>query len=189
MVEEPHPILMSALAGFAIFFALERLLMKHIHFDTHEHKEHGESLPIMTVIADSSHNLLDGIVIALAYIANPLLGLPTALAIAAHEVPQEISEFAILLDQGWSKTKIILVNLLSASSAFVGMGVAYLALPLIEPILPHLLAGVAGIFIYLSASQIIPEIHHRAGHSQAYRIIGCFLAGILLIGIITTSLH
>ncbi|HYF10224.1 MAG TPA: ZIP family metal transporter [Candidatus Paceibacterota bacterium] len=190
MVEEPHAVFLAALAGFAAFFALERLSMKHFRKDpTHVHGAHSESLPWMTVVADTAHNFLDGVVIALAYIANPLLGLPTALAIAAHEVPQEIGEFAILLDQGWSKKKIIAANLLSALSAFLGIGVAYLALPFFEAYLPLLLGGVSGVFVYIAASQLIPEIHHRAGHTEAYRILAAFLLGILAIGAVITFLH
>jgi zinc and cadmium transporter len=190
MVDEPHPIFIAALIGFTAFFALERLMMKHMHRGTaHSHSEHGEALPWMTVIADTTHNFLDGVVIAIAFIAEPALGLTTALAIAAHEVPQEIAEFAILLDQGWSKTKIIIANLLSALSAFLGIGVAYIALPFFETQLPLLLGVVSGIFMYIAASQLIPEIHHRAGHAQAYRILAAFVTGILIIGYLIMRAH
>ncbi|MHB1086231.1 MAG: ZIP family metal transporter [Minisyncoccota bacterium] len=187
MVEEPYVVFLAALIGFGLFFALERLSMKHIHRgNEHAHGAHSESLPWMTVVADTTHNFLDGVVIALAYIADPVLALPTALAIAAHEVPQEIGEFAILLDQGWSKKKIIAVNILSALSAFVGMAIGYLALPFFESHLAILIGGVAGIFIYIAAAQLIPEIHHRAGHSQAYRILIAFIAGVIVIGYVIT---
>ncbi len=190
MAGEPHPIFVAALAGFAGFFALERLMMKHMHrADAHAHSEHGEALPWMTIIADTSHNFLDGVVIAIAYVAEPALGLTTALAIAAHEVPQEIGEFAILLDQGWSRTKIIAANLLSALSALLGIGIAYLALPFFESQLPLLLGIVSGIFVYIAASQLIPEIHHRAGHTQAYRILAAFAAGIVVIGSLVAFAH
>jgi zinc and cadmium transporter len=190
MVDEPHVVFIAALIGFGLFFALERLTMKHMrHSSGHTHSTHSESLPWMTVIADTTHNFLDGVVIAIAYIANPALGLPTALAIAAHEVPQEIGEFAILLDQGWSKRKIVAVNIISALSAFLGIGIAYLALPFFESHLPVLIGGVSGIFMYIAASQLIPEIHHRAGHVHAYRILAAFLAGILVIGYVISLAH
>lgn len=190
MVEEPHVVLIASLAGFTLFFALERLSMKHMHFSgEHAHEAHSETLPWMTVIADTLHNFLDGVVIALAYIANPALGLPTALAIAAHEIPQEIGEFAILLDQGWTKSKIIMANVFSALAAFAGIGVAYIALPFFEAYLPILIGAVAGIFIYIAASQLIPEIHHRAGHTHAYRILATFLAGVLVIGYVITLMR
>lgn len=190
MTGEPHPILLAALAGFTAYFALERTLMKHLHRGLkHEHHEHSEALPWMTVIADTAHNFLDGIVIALAYAANPILGLPTALAIAAHEVPQEIGEFSILLDQGWSKAKIIAANAVSAFAAFLGVGLAYFALPFWDASLPYLLGAVSGIFFYIASSQLIPEIHHRAGHREAYRILVAFIAGVVVIGYVVALAH
>lgn len=190
MAEEPHTVLLSALIGFAAYFAFERLFMKHgRRGHAHEHHDHSESLPWMTVIADTLHNFLDGIVIVLAYAANPALGLPTAIAIAAHEVPQEIGEFSILLDQGWSKIKIIAANVASALSAFVGMGIAYLALPVWESFLPYFLGFTSGIFMYVAASQLIPEIHHRAEHRHAYRVLASFIAGAAMIGYIIAATH
>lgn len=183
MADEPHDIFLAAAAGFAAFFAFERYFMKHMKLGAaaHAHSEHVESLPWMLVAGDTGHNFLDGVVIALAYIANPALGLPTAIAVAMHEVPQEIADFAILLDRGWSKAKVITVNVFSALSAFIGIGVAYIALPFLESSLPILLGSVGGIFIYIAASQLVPEIHHRAGHAHANRIFIAFAAGIILI--------
>lgn len=191
MVEEPHNIFIAAIFGFTAFFALERLFMKYMKGtqDMHAHHEHSEALPWMTIIGDTTHNFLDGVVIALAYFANPLLGLPTALAIAAHEVPQEIGEFAILIDQGWSKFKVLAANLLSALAALLGIGVAYVALPFFESYLPHLLGGAAGVFIYIAASQLIPEIHHRAGHKQAYRFLFAFILGVAVIWYVISFTH
>lgn len=191
MVEEPHDIFLAAIVGFAAFFAFERFFMKYSHKlrGAHPHHEHSESLPWMVVAADTGHNFLDGVVIALAFIADPALGLTTAIAIAAHEIPQEISDFAILLDQGWSKAKVIAVNIFSALAAFLGIGVAYIALPFFEISLPPLLGVVAGIFMYISASQLIPEIHHRAGHLHANRILLAFLTGVIVIWYVITLTH
>jgi zinc and cadmium transporter len=191
MVEEPHPVFIATLLGFCIFFALERALMRYMHHD-HSHKEHDdhtESLPILIIVGDSFHNFLDGIVIGLAFIANPLLGLPTALAIAAHEIPQEIADFSILLDQGWSKSKIIWMNIISSLLTVVGALIGYYAVGLFEPSLPYLLAGTAGIFLYIAASDLIPEIHHRAGHTKLYSIIFFFALGIISIGYFVSLAH
>src|SRR3989344_1937311 len=191
MVDEPDNIFLAAAIGFAAFFAFERYFMKHMKLGTakHDHGEHVESLPWMLVAGDTGHNFLDGVVIALAYIANPALGLPTAIAIALHEIPQEIADFAILLDRGWSKTKVIAVNILSALAAFVGIAVAYIALPFLETSLPILLGLVAGVFIYIAASQLVPEIHHRAGHEHANRILLAFVIGIILIWYLVSLSH
>src|SRR5690606_6973010 len=115
----------AVLAGFTFFFGLERLLMKYFHkhpeHEDHKHDDHTEHLPALLIAGDSMHNFLDGIFISLAFIANPLLGLPTAIGIAAHEIPQEIGDFAILLDRGWSKLKIFAVNLLSSLLTLAGV--------------------------------------------------------------------
>ena len=190
-VDEPHYIFIATLVGFFLFFGLERLLMRYFphHEGGHGHQEHTESLPVLIVIGDTLHNFLDGIVIALAYVANPALGLATTLAVAAHEIPQEIGDFAILLDQGWSKMKIFLVNIVSSLTTLLGVGAGYFAATLFEPGLPYLLGATAGIFIYIAASDLIPEVHHRAGHKHAYRILIVFLASLLLVGYLIFATH
>src|SRR3989344_9147670 len=184
MVEEPRFVFVAALVGFFFFFALERILMKysHKHKADGTHAEHTESLAPLVILGDTLHNFLDGIAIALAYVVEPTLGLATALAVAAHEVPQEIGDFAILLDQGWSKAKIFLVNIVSSLTTLLGVGAGYFAATLFEPGLPYLLGATAGIFIYIAASDLIPEVHHRAAHKHAYRILIVFLASFLLVG-------
>lgn len=190
---DPHNVFIAALVGFFIFFALERILMRYVkHHHNHEnekHDDHTESLPFLLMLGDSIHNFLDGIVISLAFIANPALGLPTAFAIAAHEIPQEIGDFAILLDSGWKKSKIILVNLLSSLLTIVGAIVGYVAIGAFENSLPFLLGGTAGIFLYIAASDLIPEIHHRAGHRHVYSILLYFLIGLMTIGYFISLSH
>jgi zinc and cadmium transporter len=143
----------------------------------------------LVVIGDSFHNLLDGIVIALVYLANPALGLPTALAIAAHELPQEIGDFSILLDRGWSKARVIWVNVASSLLSLVGIGIGYYAGTWLEGYLPYLLAAVAGIFIYIATCDLIPEVQDRAGHKYSYRILGSLLLGLLLTGYLAMLAH
>lgn len=191
-VREPRFVFVAVLIGFFLFFALERVLGKH--FPQHElgavgHAEHTESLSLLVVVGDTLHNFLDGIVIALAYIAEPTLGLATALAIAAHEIPQEIGDFAILLDQGWTKTKIFIVNLASSLATLVGIAAGYFAATFFQGWLAYLLGGTAGIFIYIAASDLIPEIHHRSGHEHAYRILAVFLFSLVLTGLLITYSH
>lgn len=190
-VEEPEPIFYAVLTGFVFFFALERYLMKYHtrHRQEGEHGDHTESLPSLMILGDSLHNFLDGIVIALAYLANPLLALPTTLAVAAHEIPQEIADFAILLDRGWSKGRIILVNICSSLLSVVGVVVGYFAGTRIESNLPLLLGFTAGIFIYIGASDLIPEVHHRAGHRHFFRVLLSFAAGLVGIGYLILRSH
>ncbi|MEK7619420.1 MAG: ZIP family metal transporter [Patescibacteria group bacterium] len=181
---EASRVFLFVLIGFTAFFTLERGLMKYLarHRSEAEHEEHTEALPLLIILGDSLHNFLDGVVIALAYIANPALALPTTLAIIAHEVPQEIADFAILLDRGWSKMKILAINVLSSLLSIVGVVVGYYATSRIEGSLPSLLAVTAGIFIYIGASDLIPEVHHRAGHRHFFRVLLAFIFGLVLIG-------
>ncbi len=190
-VDEPHPIFIAAIIGFMLFFILERGLMRYAH-KGHEkttHSDHTESLPILVIMGDSIHNFLDGIVIALAYIANPILGLTTTLAVAAHEIPQEIGEFSILLAQGWSKKKVILINIAQSLLTIPGVVIGYYAGQSLEAYIPYLLGGVGGIFIYLAASDLIPEVHHRAGHKHFHRVVWPMLASMLIIGYLVRLAH
>lgn len=190
-VQEPHFIFIALLIGFSLFFFLERLLMRyfHQHQNDSEHGDHTESLPMLIVLGDSLHNFLDGVVIALTFVANPALGMTTALAIAAHEIPQEIGDFSILLDRGWSKGKIIAVNIISSLLTILGAAIAFYTASFFENWIPYLLGGTAGIFIYIAASDLIPEIHHRAGHKSLYRVFAAFLLGMVLVGYLVSSTH
>jgi zinc and cadmium transporter len=192
-VEEPHYIFIAALVGLFVFLALESLLTKYLHKPTaigeHGHSEHTEAISWLVIIGDSLHNLLDGVVIALIYIANPALGLPTAFAIAAHEVPQEIGDFTILLDRGWSRGKVIAVNVASSLLNLVGIGIGYFGGKILEGYLPYLLAGVAGIFIYLACCNLIPEVQDRAKHRYTYSILTSFLVGLVLTGYLAFLAH
>lgn len=191
-VAEPHGVFIAALVGIFVFLALESLLTKYLHKAdnlTHGHSEHTEAISWLVVIGDSLHNLLDGIVIALVYVANPALGLPTALAVAAHEIPQEIGDFSILLDQGWSRWKVIAVNALSSLLSLVGIGIGYYGGRVLEGYLPYLLAAVAGVFIYIAACDLIPEIKDRAKHKYTYQILLAFLFGLLLTGFLVSLTH
>ncbi len=180
------------LGGFFVFFALERFIMRYFHRHKQAdegHNDHTESLPSLVVLGDSLHNFLDGIVIALSFVANPALGLTTTLAVAAHEIPQEIGDFVILLDRGWSRLKIIAVNILSSLLTVVGVLIGYYAAHLFEVWLPYLLAAVAGNFLYIAASDLIPEIHHRARHEQVYWILFTFLLGMTSIAYLASLAH
>jgi len=181
MVEEPHPILATVLVGFVAFFVLERLIMRYFRKGEvkHQHSEHTESLPTLLILGDALHNFLDGIVIAFAYLVNPALALPTALAIAAHEIPQEIGDFSILLKAGWGRTKIIFVNILQSLLTIPGVFLGVYLSRTIEPVMPFLLAFTAGIFLYIAASDLIPELHHRSSHRHFFRIIVPFLTAIV----------
>lgn len=191
MVDEVHPLFMWLLGGIILFFALERLLMQWMHrqASAHDHSEHTESLPALVILGDTLHNFLDGVVIALAFLADPNVGLVTALAVAAHEIPQEIGDFAILLNSGWRKSRIIFVNILSSLATVVGALLGYWLGVGLESSLPYLLAGVAGIFIYIASSDLIPDIHHRAGQKNGLTVLIPFITSIVLVGYLVVRSH
>jgi zinc and cadmium transporter len=192
MSEDVHKVFIAVLVGFVIFFLLERGLMKFFHGQgahPHEHAEHTESLSTLVVLGDSIHNFLDGILIALAYIANPVLGLVTALGVAAHEIPQEIADFSVLLSQGWSRKKVIIVNIFQSLLTIPGVVIGYYAGSLLLPFLPYLLGGTAGIFLYIAASDLIPEIHHRTGHKHFYRVAIPLVLSIAIIAWLIEVTH
>ncbi len=188
---EPHPILMATLAGFMFFFTLERLIMRYFRGQqtSHAHSEHTEPLPFLLILGDSLHNFMDGIVIAIAFAANPALGLPAALAIAAHEVPQEIGDFSILLHLGWKKSKVLTINILQSLATIPGVFLGYFLGHSIQTQLPLLLGATAGIFIYISASDLIPELHHHSSHKYFFRVIVPMLSSICLVYYLSQLAH
>lgn len=188
--EEAHPVFLAAMAGLVAFFILERLLMRYgFHSDKHEHADHTESLPALLILGDTIHNFLDGIVIAVAYVASPVLGLTTTLAVAAHELPQEIGDVSVLLNHGWSRGRVLLVNVLQSLATVPGAILGFAASSALTTHLPIFLGTAGGIFLYLGASDLIPELHHRAGHRYVLRVVVPLLAGIFVVTILVHLTH
>jgi len=154
-------IFLFTLLGILGFFLLERFI-HWFHHHQHEYKDEPvkPTIPLI-VIGDSVHNFIDGVVIAATFLVSIPLGIVTTLAVAAHEIPQEIGDFGILLHKGLGKKKVLLVNILSALTAIVGALITFWIGESIESSLPILLAITAGFFIYIAASDLIPEIHHE----------------------------
>lgn len=186
-----RPIMVSLILGFLIFFTLERLLMRFMNSarDRSKHEDHTETLPSLLIIGDVLHNFLDGALIGLAYLANPVLGFTVAISTAAHELPQEIGDFTVLLSAGWSKKRILLVNVLQSLATVPGAFLAYYAGSQFEEALPYLLAGVAGIFLYLAAVNLVPKINHDASHAYTFRVIAPLIVGIVLVGGLVDLAH
>ncbi len=177
-----HSTAVFVLGGFLGFFVLERLLSWFHHHESHHHDQaHGkrnETHQWLVIVGDTLHNAIDGVAIGAAFLVNPAAGIGTALAVAAHEIPQEIGDFGILLGKGMKPGKVILVNLLSALATVVTAMATYLFGGLAELNPAPLLAVAAGFFIYIAASDIIPDIHEKS------RREGNVQAAILLLGVI-----
>jgi len=156
---ETRPILMAAMFGVIGFFMLERYLRFFHHH--HEHEAKGKSSNTLIIIGDTLHNALDGIAIGAAFLISPSTGIVAAIAVAAHEIPQEIGDFGLLLRNGMAKKKIILVNVISALATTATAIITYWLASPDSTAIPYLLAITAGFFIYIAASDIIPEIHEK----------------------------
>jgi zinc and cadmium transporter len=161
---EPHQVAFSILGGIFGFFVLEKLLLyRHCHTEhceVHDGHDHGRSGTLI-VVGDTVHNFVDGLLIAAAFLQSTELGVVTAVAIIAHEIPQEVGDFLILLHSGYSRARALAINVLSSLATVVGGVVGYYALQLLDDIHPILLGVVAASMIYVAVADLIPGLHRR----------------------------
>lgn len=176
-------IFLWALAGIVLFFLVERFIhWFHHHGEYHDnHEKEAKSTVSLIVVGDTMHNFIDGIVIAATFMVSVPVGIVSALAVFAHEIPQEVGDFGLMLHKGLSKKKIILINILSASAALIGAILTYLTGDFLKNFLPAILALTAGLFIYIAASDLIPEIHHEKRKGFAFVESLLLLLGIVII--------
>jgi zinc and cadmium transporter len=169
-------VLGSVLGGIMLFFLLEKLVLwRHCH--THDCEAHGMAAP-MIVIGDAFHNFLDGVVIGTAVRTSIPLGVSTALAVATHEIPQEIGDFAILLNAGYTRRKALLLNFVSAGAAVLGALLAVFALDWLPEINQYVLSVAAAGFLYVAMADLIPDLHRGRIDSTTFRQLGLAVAGI-----------
>lgn len=187
-VGDPRGLLIWALGGFLGFFVLERSASWFHHHHEHTEETKHKSQRGMIVFGDLMHNAIDGVAIGAAFVASPALGFITTLAVSAHEIPKELGTFALLLSRGWNDRTVLLANVATAVATLItAMSVYLLGSSEHIPVAP-LLAVTAGFFIYIAASDIIPDIHQqpqRRGILQAATL----LIGIVLVGGVITALH
>ncbi|MBP7842498.1 ZIP family metal transporter [Candidatus Woesebacteria bacterium] len=165
-----------------VFFVLERLMLWHHHHEEDDCCDPHPSAWFIT-FGDSIHNFLDGVLIAGAFLVNPSLGLLTAFAVSAHEIPQEIADFSIMVAGGMERKKALLLNLISAMSAVVGALVTYFFAFSIEGISPYLIAFSAGMFLYIALSDLIPQLHNHgiSDSKQKWNQMALFFIGVTII--------
>ena len=180
----PRLPLISVAAGFSGFFALEQFLHRH-----HCHSGSAECRRPVTYLilaGDALHNLLDGVAVAAASLADPRLGLATWVAVAAHEIPQEIGDFAVLLHGGWSKGRALAFNLASALAFLVGGVLTYFASSIAQ--VDVLVPFAAGAFLYIGASDLVPEVNReRAGRRNLTHFLS-FVLGLALLLVLAVTL-
>jgi zinc and cadmium transporter len=143
----------------------------------------------MILIGDGLHNFLDGILIAGAFLTDVHLGVVTTIAVAAHEIPQEVGDFAVLLHSGFSRARAFLYNVLSSMTTVFGGLLAYYALQDFEPLLPYVLAVAASSFIYIAVADLIPTLHERVEGSATLQQIILIAAGVVVIYLTHLTLH
>jgi len=154
------------IAGLAVFFILEKAIhWRHCHIPTS--REHPHHLGAMNLVGDSLHNFFDGMVIAGSFLISPALGLATLIAVIAHEVPQEIGDFGILMYAGYSRRKAIWYNLLTALTAVIGAAVALIFGTRLEGFSEFIVPFTAGGFIYIAVADLIPEMKKETALSKS----------------------
>ena len=204
---KPHSFGLTLLVGLLSFFILEKLVLwRHCHHDhcgthlpettkdsTHSHDplhtHKTQATGTLILIGDSLHNFIDGILIAAAFMTDLHLGILTALAVAAHEIPQELGDFAILLQNGFKRKKALYYNILSSMGTVIGAFTAYFALVEMQQVLPHILVIAASSFIYIAVADLIPGLHHKVKPSETLQQICLIAAGTLFIFITHNTLH
>lgn len=172
-------ISLTILAGVITFFILEKFIHWH-HCHRADHKKEVVAYPYTILAGDSLHNLIDGIILAGAFLASPTIGFSTTIAIFLHEVPQEIGDFGVLLKGGFSKKKALAANFLTALTAFIGAGLALLFNALIEGVTPFFIAFAAGSFLYIAGTDLLPELNKNFNSKKAIIHLIAILFGIFL---------
>lgn len=192
--EAAHRVGLLLLGGVLLFFVLEKLVLwRHCHDPNHDPgHDHGiafsprsRAAATLALAGDTLHNFLDGVVIAVAWLSDPALGVATAVAVFAHEIPQEIGDLAVLLHGGFSRGRALLLNTLSSLAAVAGGLVGVLALGAAGPLLPDVMVVAAASLLYVAVADLIPGLHQRVEPRAALVQLGLMSAGlgtVLLLG-------
>ena len=180
-------VLFTTLGAFLAAYILEAFAVDVHHHDDLEHDHLHSHSTKLVIIGDTIHNFLDGVAISAAYLANPGLGLITALSTFFHEVPHEIGDFGILLKAGWRRLHIVGINLISAGFTFFGVFLVFVYSPS-ERLQAHLLAATAGIFLYLCAVDFLPQSQKSGTKKQAFSAL-IFGVILMLVVILLTPQH
>lgn len=187
----PQTFSISIIAGILVFFILEKFLRWHHSHEAHiecadcdpvelEEKQEKESLGAMILLADGLHNFLDGIIIGLSFLVSIPVGIATVIAVVLHEIPQEVSDFGLLLHAGFSRSRALFLNFLSALTAVAGVVLALLVGKALEEIISIGLAAAAGGFIYIAGSDLVPELHKVRDFKKSSIQVLAITVGFLL---------
>jgi len=190
-----HSVMLTVLLGVLGFFLLEKMVLwRHCHADGHEAPPVGRphnhrAAGIMILVGDGFHNFVDGVLIAAAFLTDTHLGIVTSLAIAAHEIPQEVGDFAVLLYSGFSRARALAFNLISSLTSIAGGVLAYYSLAGTQQALPYILAVAAASFIYIAVADLIPGLHQRPEPAATAKQLLLIGAGVAVIYSAHAALH
>ena len=187
---EPHALFATLLGGLLFFFLLEKVeLYRHTHHhegDGHHHHHHFDAEQAgrggwSVLLGDSIHNFCDGVIIAAAFLTDTRLGTVTALAIIAHEIPQEVGDYIVLLNAGLSRTRALVYNALSGAAAVVGGVVGYFVVGPWESLFPYLLVVAASSFVDVAVADLIPQMQRRLSLRDTLLQVGWLGAGLVIV--------
>lgn len=193
---DAHLVTGTVLLGVLGFFVLEKMVLwRHCHeaeCEVHAGEGHAHGSPAagtLILIGDAIHNLVDGVLIAAAFMTDIHLGIVTALAVAAHEIPQEVGDFAVLLHSGFSRGRAFFYNIVSSLTTVIGGLAAWLGLQQAQSWLPYILAVAAASFIYIAVADLIPGLHKRVHAAAAVQQVLLISAGVAVIFFAHATLH
>ncbi len=210
-----HDLGLTILIGLLGFFLLEKMVLwrhchsshcevhspsninttsevhspSEVHTSGHAHQHGKDASGTLIIIGDAVHNLVDGVLIAAAFMTDIDLGIVTALAVAAHEIPQEIGDFAILLNSGYKRGRALFFNVLASMATLVGAVIAYYSLQSMQQALPYILAIAASSFIYIAVADLIPGLHKRTELRETLQQITLIALGVAVIYWAHSTLH
>ena len=173
-----NSIFIFIIIGFTFFFLIEKILFWH---HCHTSKKHAHTFAYMNLIGDGFHNFIDGLIIAASFIVDFNLGIITTFAIIMHEIPQEIGDFGVLLYGGFKASTALLFNFITALTAVLGGVLGYYLSNYVSQYVMFLLAFAAGGFIYIGASDLLPEIKNERNTNKSILGFIIFLLGIAII--------
>jgi zinc and cadmium transporter len=194
----PQGLFLTLLGGLLFFFLLEKAeLYRHGHHHEHDdhHHHHGFDAEQAgrggwsVLVGDSIHNFCDGVLIAAAFLTSPELGVVTATAIIAHEIPQEVGDYIVLINAGFSRTRALVYNLLSGMAAVVGGVLGYVLIEPWQAYLPYLMVVAASSFVYVAVADLIPQLQKRLNTRDTALQIFWLAVGLGLIASIVSVLH
>jgi zinc and cadmium transporter len=194
----PQSLFATLLGGLLFFFLLEKAELyrhQHHHEGDEHHHHHGFDRQQAgrggwsVLLGDSIHNFCDGIIIAAAFLTDVRLGVVTSLAIIAHEIPQEVGDYIVLLNAGLSRSKALLYNAVSGLAAVVGGVVGYFIVGPWESLFPYLLVVASSSFVYVAVADLIPQLQHRLSLKDTFAQLAWLAGGLVIVVAATSSLH